>query len=263
MKTDEWKEYWTKLASDAGLPPEKAQQIWDEALQNEKVLNGLVARSEYSRDLDSTRDKVAKETKEKTWQESKAYYDNWLAENVEPQRKQMLAILDDYNKYKSTYGDLDGSFNATGIDGKGNGNSLTKDEVEAMLQEKLSATTAAFVDMQKKSMRVATRHLHDFGEPLDPNELEKFAKDNGYSDIDIAYKEYVAPRIEAKRQEEFEAKLKAAREEGAKEERSRLSNPATHKSREYINPFLKPSEDASADKARAGFFEEWENYDNK
>jgi len=258
-KKDDFIKEMQELASKAGLDAEQAKAL-EAIAANDAIREGLVTRSNYSRDLDAVKAKATTEATEKATTDAKAFYDNWYQTEAKPAYDKALSVQELLGKYQSTYGTLDGTPDPT------NSNPtkyITPEEAQKMVTDATSATQAAFIDMQKKSMRVATQHLHDFNETLDPNDLEKFAKDQGYSDIDIAYDKYVEPRKLAKQQEDWEAKVKAAKEEGVKEGYSRqvATSPG---GREYVNPFTKPNPNAdNPDAGRDSFFAEWDEQANQ
>jgi hypothetical protein len=249
MKYEEFEPYWKEVASKAGLDDEKAAAAL-ELFKNDKVREAFVTRSSYSRDLDKVRDEAHKKGLDEGTTKSKAFYDKWWKEEGEPTHKKTLSILDEYNQLVSLYGKPDDPTKQ-----KGNGDrTFTMEEVQKLLDEKLASTNSAYVDMLKKSMSVSSRHLHEFGEPLNPEELEKFATENGYSDINQAYQAYIAPRVTEREKAKHEEAVAKAREEGLKEGLSRSHAP-TSGDRLYDNPFLrKPEGEVGKDAAKADFF---------
>lgn len=250
MKYEDFEPYWKEVAGKAGLEEEKAAAAL-ELFKNDKIREAFVTRSSYSRDLDKVRDEAHKKGLDEGTTKSKAFYDKWWKEEGEPAHKQAMSILDEYNQLVSLYGKPDSP------KGNGNGNgqqTFSMEEVEKMLNDKLASTNSAYIDMLKKSMSVSARHLHEFGEPLNPEELEKFATDNGYSDINQAYQAFTAPRVAEREKAKHEEALAKAREEGLKEGLSRSHAP-TSGDRLYDNPFLrKPEGEVGQEAAKADFF---------
>lgn len=235
MKFEDMEAYAKELANKAGLTPEQVT-AWLEVFKNDKIREGFVTRSDYSRDLDAQRDKAIKETKDKTYEEARQYYQKWADTEVQPKLTKAVEAIDQLARYREAYGELTGGGDPHPKPTSG----ITKEDVEKMWNEKLVGWQAANVNMQKQSMRVAAQHLKEFQEVLDPDELEQFAQKNGYSEIGPAYEAYVKPRRDALAKERYEADLKKAREEGFKEGQSR-SHARTAHEREYANPFLKPA----------------------
>ena len=261
-KVEDYKAYWMELAAKAGVPEDKAKAM-AETLGDEAVAKAFKqafkAVPDYSYDLDQVRDK----TKSEATAEAKAFYDNWYATQAKPAYEHNLKIIEEYNRYKSLYGDVN---NAEGAGNVGaNPGYMTEKQAEEMINRAMAAQNAAYVGLTKNSMRIATQHLREFGEVLDPDDLDKFASNKGFTNLDQAYKEYVAPRQEAKHTVEWETKVKAAKEEGAREERSRSKHPADSHGRGYVNPFTKQGEALPKDAdptvhARNAFMDGWDNY---
>ena len=92
------------------------------------------------------------------------------------------------------------------------------------LREALQRTEANTLGLFKVGLRVATQHLKDFNEVLDTDALAKFAVEKGLT-LESAYKEFVAPRVADRQKTEMDEKLKAAREEGARDALSKHKLP--------------------------------------
>ena len=257
-KVEDYVAYFKELAAKAGLPQEQADKVL-EALNNPTIREGFVPRPNYSSDLDS----ATARAKAEATTSAKSFYDDWFQKEGKPAYDKSQSIIKDYAQYVALYGPLDGQPTGTG---GGNGNNyLTPEQAKQMMSEGQAALMGSIVGMQKKSMRVATKHLREFNEVLDPDELEKFASTHGINDIDQAYNAYVQPRIAEKQNLDWEAKVKAAREEGAKDERSRLKVPHDFKAREYVNPFTKPRDKVENPEAasRDAFMAGWDEAANK
>jgi len=209
------KQYWQEIAQKAGIPAERVQAISD-ALGDEQVskafANGFVTRSDYSRDLDKTRDE---------WKGKLGQYEQWYQQTALPAHQQAVEAArqaqlmgETLSKYRSTYGELDGSAPPQ------NGHSgLTLDQVQRLLDERMGQYTQGSVRVSKVLAKANVDHYKRFGEPL-PDEFEEFAIRSG-KDPETAYSLFIRDRVkeqeaqaEAKRAAEFEGKLKAAREEG-------------------------------------------------
>ena len=258
-KIEDYKAYWLDVAAKAGVPADKAQAIAD-AMGDDAVAKAMKqsfkAIPDYSYDLDQVRDR----TKAESTAEAKAFYDNWYKNTGEPAYQEHLRVANEYKKYKELYGDLNGN-------GGGSGDTtprLTKEEAERLIDTRLAAHDQAYVGLTKSAMRVAVRHLKEYGEVLDPDDLERFATEHKFTDLNTAYDAYVKPKADAKAQADFDTKLKAAKEEGAREALSRHKIPTESKPREYINPFLsKPTVPKDTDPdafSRDQFLEGWNNH---
>ncbi len=257
MPTD-FVSYWKELAAKAGLPEEQAIKV-TEALQDESVSKVFGEKfktiSDYSRDLDAVRDRTRAETEGK--------YTDWYNQAMQV-HQQNLAISDKYRKYQETYGELDDQ-NASG--GNGRGDSLSRKEVEELLRNTLAERDKAVIGLQRQTAKVATSHVARFKEALDWDTVEKLAVERGV-DLQTAYNEYIQPRIEAESRQEWEAKVKTAREEGAKEALSKVKIPIDTSpadphmvfdakvGKEYQD--MTPAEREA--QGRDAFYDEWSNW---
>jgi len=255
-KIEDYKAYWLDVAAKAGVPTDKAQAIAD-AMGDEAVAKAMKAHfkaiPDYSYDLDQVRDR----TKSEATAEAKAFYDNWYKTQGEPAYQEHVRVANEYKKYKELYGDLDGNSNGGGAP------RITKEEVEGIINDRLVAQNAAYTGLTKSAMKIAVSHFKEFGEVLDPDALERFGVEHKSPTLEVAYADFVKPKIDAKTQVDFEAKLKAAKEEGAREALSRHKIPTESKPREYTNPFQAKVEipkDVDPDSfSRDSFLDAWNN----
>lgn len=123
---------------------------------------------------------------------------------------------------------------------------ISKDDLAKFAMDQ-SARTAGVI---KTVGRLASRHAAKFQEELDVDALEKIATEKGLP-LETAYNELIAPREEAKRNADFEAKIKAAREEGGREALSRHKLPvdAAPESASFITRYTKGGETKAASDA--------------
>lgn len=255
-KIENYRDYFAELAKKAGLTDEQAKPVL-EALSNEAIhrvmKEGFKALPDYSFDLDQVRDT----TKASSVAEAKKFYDDWFATTGKPAYDEHVRVANEYKQYQQRYGALDRS----GGDNGGNTNTFSKDDAQKLIDTALAARDAAYVGLTKAAMRVAVRHLKEYGEVLDPDDLEKFATEHKFSDINTAYDAYVKPKADAAAKTKHDKEIVDAKAEGAREALSRHKIPADSKPREYINPFLsKPDipKDADPEKfARDAFLEGW------
>jgi hypothetical protein len=104
---------------------------------------------------------------------------------------------------------------------------LTKEDLIKLNQERDNRYSAVIKD----GLRLASRHAVQYGEELDVDQLETFAREQNLP-LAAAYDRWVQPRVEAKRVAEaekerkaWEEKLKQAREEGVRDALSRRNLP--------------------------------------
>jgi len=154
-------EYWQKLAKDRGIPEEKAKAIL-EVLSDETAgkafLEGFVPQSDYSRDLDKTRDEwKGKYTEaEKVAKEAREWYDK-AKPTFDATVTQAQAAEAKLKKYQDTFGALDDSDGTPKLPP----DIVTRKDLEGLV-EKLSGNTAR---VMKELTYAASDHMHRFGEP--------------------------------------------------------------------------------------------------
>ena len=133
---------------------------------------------------------------------------------------------------------------------------LKKDDVKKMLDEQGNQMLTILEWAAKKPVE----HFKTTGEVLDISAVKKLAVDKGLS-LDQAYQELTAPLFAERAQKDIEAKLKAAREEGAREFASTHTLPIDAKPREY-HPIFDRKADAQPVSEReraAAFADTWNN----
>jgi hypothetical protein len=266
-KVQDLRAYWSELAKKAGIPEDKAGAISD-ALGDESVQkafrDGFRAMPDYSSDMDNVRDKTRAETSEAV----KAYYDKWYQTEAMPVLTRKEKEAADYkaslDQYRQLYGDIDPS-------GNGNGNRqivtpsgdvLTKAEFTDYMRQREQAE----INVLKAGLNAASHHMHIFGKPLDVDAVLKTANEKGMT-FEQAYQSYIAPELEKKTQGDFETKLKAAREEGARDALSRHKIPVDAGPRE-MHPFFdrekEPDKIANTDRDKMNaFLEGWHEAQDK
>lgn len=257
MPTD-IRQYMQELAAKAGVSPELSAKL-QEALGNEAVskvfADGLVARPDYSRDLDKVRD----ETKSMT----KAQWDDWYNREVKPVAEHNFKLAQQAEQYRTLYGDLDGTAapkpNGNGGSVDGNGNYLTREELTRMLAER----DGAHVNLAKTLNKISFDHYRRFGAELDLNEIEKLSREQNLP-ADLAYERYIAPKVADQQKQQHEAALKAAREEGFRDGASRRGTPLDAGQREVSLLFDRTAAPDASDtrsaeqKSMDAFFKGWQ-----
>ncbi len=244
------KQYIDQLAQTAGLSQEEKDNLLKVAA-NEKFAKGLeeniLLRSDYSRNMDalkSEKDKAARE-----WQD---YYQKEL-QRVASDKK----TLDDYaakvQAYEQQYGTLE---NGTPVVHAVQADFLKKEDVDKMLQQQQQSMLTVVKWVGQKPLE----HYKQFGEPMDLSAVEKLAIDKGLS-LDQAYSEYSRPLIEAKQSADVEAKIKAAKEEGAREFASTHKMPIDARPREHHLIFDRKQDvqPVSERERAAAFADSWNN----
>jgi hypothetical protein len=253
------RQYWQEIATKAGIDPAQAAAM-DAALGDESVARAFRQAFVPVPEHHSTLDELKNESAAKI-----AEYDKWYKETAMPAYNTNLAGIERLHQYESVYGDLEpGSVSRSDARDLGFN---SKAELDKYLDERLRAQQSGFVGLAKTIPRISSDYLHRFGDVLDIDEVERIAVKEGLPP-DLAYERYIAPKVEAQRQADFEAKLKEAREQGAKDAVSRYHLPVDTTPKES-SPFFDrtsstekaPANEFEEDRtSRASFLDGWNNY---
>jgi len=254
MNYDEAKQYFNKIAKESGLPEDQTAAVL-QAMENEKfareVANGFVRHDEYSRGLDTVRNREQE-------------LDKWYNEVAVPAYKTNLGGIERLRQYETTFGDLDVATPTSGA--HGNNRNFDPTELEKRYEERLRSRDQAYTNLAKSLSRMNMDYYKRFGEVLNTDEVEKISLQRGLPP-DLAYEEYIKPRVVEVQQRELDTKLKAAREEGFKDAMSKGRIPVDTTPRE-ASPFFERTEvpktapsDLEADRSsRNAFTEGWNTY---
>lgn len=223
-------QYIDQLLAEADLTPEVREAL-RKAAADEKVAkkaNELaVPRPDYSRTLDEQRSKQDQERE--LWTKEKGEYRAWY----EKQQERLA-------KWEEEHGN-----NGGGGGGNGNGDSQPRDgqgrylsasdvdrmrselkaEIARDLDKRFETQGEAVLGVTEDYISLATDYQSRFGKRLPVEEVRKKAIDEG-TNLRVAYERFIQPEVDKQRETEFNAKLQAAREEGARDALSRMSNPA-------------------------------------
>ncbi len=228
------KEFYESLLTKAGVAPEKRQALITQ-LEDPDVAKALaddaiaprLRHDEFSRQADEAR--AAK-------QKSEAEYAQLLQWQATEQKK----IDDFWTQYQA----------ANGNAGNGNGDG-TRTIVQPVqgdfldkktFESELAKRDQQFVSLLKDGMGLASRHTVEFKEALDTEALAKIAVEKNLT-LRQAYDEMVAPRRTEAQKAQFDAQLKAAREEGARDFAATHQIPVDTRSREQHMIFDRPAPD--------------------
>jgi len=221
------KEYYEGLLKKAGVADDKRQAILT-ALDDEnvtKVLNeDMVAprlrQDDYSRNMDAL-----KSDKEK-W--GKFYQDTITWKANEQERIAQLEALAQQNGH-------DPNGNANG----GQQTVLTTEALTALdkkYDERMKSQEQNFLSLLEGVGDITSDYVVRFKEKPDLGAIKKIAIEKQMS-LTQAYNEYIAPRVQAMQTADFDARLKAAREEGAKDALSKQGLPGITAPRDF-HPLL-------------------------
>jgi len=225
-------QYWQELVKKHGISEDAAGAVL-KVLKDEKAgkafIEGFVPQSDYSRDLDKTRD----EWKGKYTEAEKKVtgYDEWY-KNAKATFDSTVEKATTYEaklkKYQDTFGALDDSDGTPKLPP----DLATRKDLEEVVS-RMSGNAAKVI---KEVTYAATDHLHRFGAPLDVEAFEKFMVENNMAPRD-AYERFVAPKVAEKQTAEFEARVKREREEAVRDYASKHRMPVEEKPRE-VSPFF-------------------------
>ena len=255
--------WWSEVAKQAGLPEDKVKAAL-EILQDEKVSNVLgeqvMMRSDYSRNMDSLkRDRETMETK------NREYYENEL-KRTKANEEAVTRANSIVQEYVSTYGELP---NAQAVREGTPGARAALDASKFISKEEHEKAMATlgnqFVTVLENGLTSVADYQERFGKALPVAELKKYAIENNLP-LDQAYKNFIQPKVEELNAKSWEEKLKAAKEEGAREALSRVKQPldnaprGTSPFRESLEATLKADKSAARPTERdlrEGFSNAW------
>lgn len=246
-------EYFDGILKQAGVAEAKRQalvgSLSDEeiskALANEHVAPKL-RQDEFSRKMDelSTKEKAVLADKQ-------AYYQKSLSEYQAYEQKRK-----EYEGKLAELGGVDPDPKPATI------HSVQDVVTKKDLEELLSKRDGNVLTIIKGAMRYSADYMHRFGEPLDPEALEKVAVEKNLP-LNLAYDELIKPKVEAKAKADQEAAIAAARDEGARDALAKHKLPVDTKPREFHPIFDRDAAKVAAagpNRERAlrdGFVEEW------
>lgn len=218
------KQYMTALAKEAGATDEQLQVVL-QVVGHEKVSKQLgddvMRHSDYSREMDKLREqegKLARQQKE---------WETWYNTDALPAFNRAQANASRLKQFEETYGSLDGSDDGRRPNGAPTGDFITKKDAETYMR----TLEQNMLQVTKKAVGYASKHLHEFGTPMDVEALERIAIERKLN-IDQAYEELTrdsrAHLTESQKQaadKKRQDDLDAAREEGRREVRTQLRVP--------------------------------------
>jgi hypothetical protein len=215
------RQYIEQLAQTAGLSDEEKANVL-KVVSNEKFSKALgddvLRQQDYSRNMDGLRADRQK------WEKWYADSLQWRAE--EEARLQALANgnanADPYRQVNPALANFDPE--------------AYRKQLLADIQKSNDTRDAQVVSLLKDGIGLGTRHMYEFKEPLDTEALAKIAVEKGLT-LAQAYDSMVAPRRAEAQKVKYDADLKAAREEGAREFASTHKIPIDTAPREY-HPLL-------------------------
>ena len=260
------KQYWQELAKKAGVSEDKMKAI-SEALGDDTVAkafkDGFVETPTHHSTLDRMKGEwEGRATKAET---EAASVRDWYAKTAKPAFDQFGTLTQQLQAYQQTYGAIDG---AGDVRRAAEATGLTKEQVKEIIDAERAQQNQGVVSLMKDMAVVTSDYQQRFKEPVDVDALEAFAIKSGLP-LRQAYKEFIAPKVEEQRNSEFDAKLKAAREEGARDALSKHQLPINTQPKE-AHPFFdrtekpEPVTELQQDRhSKESFLEAFNNYQEK
>ncbi len=243
-------QYLKELLKDAeGKLPKEKVEAFREVLAHEsvapRVKETVLMRSDYSRNMDRLREE--EDALKKKISETESFYQSQiLADHNNAEAFQKLQS--ELQRVKAALASGDASYTAQSSTSQPAGDFITKDDIEKRDQQ-----------MQKDALKLMARtnflsmkHYKEFGEVLDVDQWYKHALDKGLP-LDVAYDSYTADLRQKRVEEQHQAALAKAREEGAMEYASKHNLPLVDSHPHGVHA-LKMPEDAPktpADRVRA------------
>ena len=267
MTKDEAKAYFAKLATDAGLPQEQAAAV-AAALGNEKfadqVATGFMLNDDYSRNKNAVAEEKRKA--EADYAQKHKELEVW-AGKYDATIKAAQQLSPELDKYRMTYGPLEG-VTTQPANGNGGANSMTPEQVQKLLDDRMGQYAAAFGGTLKNSLKASNDHFTRFGKALDVEKFDQYLaeqrKQNPSMDIEAAYGSFIQPQLDAQRTAEIDAIKKTAYEEGRKDAMSKANIPTDNGQKGYApvwdparHELGKLSNEQIEEKAQAEFFAGW------
>lgn len=191
------------LADVLATVPEASRAAVKEALELDGVKtvvkDRVLARSDYSAAMDEAAQELS-EGRQKITE-----WTNWYG----TASTEFATTTEALKTYEERFGKLDGSKSAVKP-------GMTKEEVTAALDEMLQPRDAAAIDVADLLTDLKLDYRDQFKEKLDSKALIKFAMDNRLP-LNVAYSQFVAPKVEELRKKEFDVAITKAKEDGARE----------------------------------------------
>jgi len=254
MTAAEAKEFFKTLAQQNGIDASSLLQALDNEGFAKEIANGFTRHSEYSQALDKAR------ALEQKYQTDIGGWQKWYQEYANPTVAKAAEAQKKLEAYIAAYGEMPDGTPVAQNQARSAVAGLSKEEIADMLKREFQVRDQAYATMSKQLTRLAARHLKDFNEDLDIDQVEKLM-DEKHLPLEAAYREYVSPRMEERakvERKDWETKRSAEIE---RDIRSRFKVPVDAKPRESVSDIVnpkKPAEGVSEEKAaRDAFLDAW------
>ncbi len=191
------------LADIKAINPQVEEILKDERVAT-KLREATLARSEFSSQMDALRqEREQMQTYLQTEKQKISEWQNWYNTAT----REVADMQTKLNTYESEFGTLEPGQKP---------NRLTEDDVQKKIAAEFQQRENAFLKFTSDLNRISTRHAMKFREELDTDALYKICGEKNIS-LEMAYNEFIQPKVEEMRTKELERKLEEAKAEGARE----------------------------------------------
>lgn len=212
------KDYWSKLATDAGLPKETVEAI----AGNEKLMStlsqGYRRQDEFSRGMDeAARAKADAEAAKQAAIQNYQANVQWLEQNQHllTKAEKADALAQQVAAYQALYGTMNGQ--APVVAAPPNGNAKPADAPKYLTAEDVAASQRNLWTIMKQLERAKERYAAEFGKPMPVSmidELEAAAQkpENANRALPDLFSEHISGQLEehrAAQQKEREERIRA------------------------------------------------------
>lgn len=171
-----------------------------------KLRDGVLARSDYSRQSDQlVQERTRLDAEVRDARTKIAGWDEWYQGVTAEQ----AALAEKVQAYEAVYGPIEGARKP----------GLSREELQAAIDKTITDRSTQFMNQHlglvDTLVNLKFEHQTRFKETLDTDKFVKFAQETGLPPK-LAYREFVADRVEDQRKVDLAEQIKKAREEGAK-----------------------------------------------
>lgn len=212
-----YQDYLAELKTLVG--DEKWGEVEEALIKNEKasakLREGVLARSEFSSGMDALRQERQEfEGTVKAENEKIRGWQKWYGDVS----KEAVDLQNTVKAYQNAYGDLEDGNTARKPAG------ISEEDFQKRLNDAMQQYSSAAVTFADDLTEIKLNHRDRFKETLNVQDVIKLVGEKNIP-LKTAYNEYIADKVEAVRQTEFDEAVKRAREEGAQEALSRHNLP--------------------------------------
>lgn len=214
------------LADLKSINPKIEEIISDDKVTS-RLREGVLARAEFSSSMDALR-KEREEMQSYLAEERRKIEDwqKWYGDTSQ----QFAREREELEAYRDEYGELTDA----GKRREAAKHGMTKEEFEAEMRNQMQQLATANLKFVEDLVDIKIKHRDDWKESLNTDELYKIAGEKNLP-LGVAYDVMVADKVKERAEKDLEAKLKAAREEGAREFASKHNLPQVTSTNDVVH----------------------------